>query len=153
MQIISYVDNYKNDFARLNLEWLEKYFVVEDIDKKVLFDPQGYILSKGGQIFFAIIDEKVAGTVALIAREKKRLELSKMAVSPDFQGQNIGRKLLNHAIEWFHLSPFETLFLESNSKLKPALNLYESSGFFHVAKPDGNSDYKRADVYMEYQPN
>ena len=43
------------------------------------------------------------------------------------------------------------LFLESNSKLHPAIRLYESSGFTHVARPAGDAHYQRADVYMEWQ--
>ena len=46
-----------------------------------------------------------------------------------------------------------TLFLETNSVLKPAITLYESVGFEHRGrKPD--SHYARSDVYMVWRdPN
>jgi hypothetical protein len=42
------------------------------------------------------------------------------------------------------------LFLESNSRLMPALTLYESAGFVHQPAPRANSHYTRSDVYMIY---
>jgi len=41
------------------------------------------------------------------------------------------------------------LFLESNSKLTPAVTLYESAGFVHASRPSP-SHYERGDVYMVY---
>ena len=41
------------------------------------------------------------------------------------------------------------LFLESNSKLTPAITLYESAGFVHAPRPEP-SHYERSDVYMVY---
>jgi putative acetyltransferase len=42
------------------------------------------------------------------------------------------------------------LFLESSSKLKPALRLYEANGFRHAPRPVA-SHYQRSDVYMVWQ--
>lgn len=42
------------------------------------------------------------------------------------------------------------LFLESNSRLKPAPTLYESAGFVHAPRPF-ESHYERADIYMVYR--
>jgi putative acetyltransferase len=41
------------------------------------------------------------------------------------------------------------LFLESNSKLTPAITLYQSAGFVHAPRPEP-SHYERSDVYMVY---
>ncbi|HJT97164.1 MAG TPA: hypothetical protein VJ696_02530, partial [Rhodanobacteraceae bacterium] len=46
-----------------------------------------------------------------------------------------------------------TLFLESNSRVKPALSLDESAGFVHQPAPRPGSHYARADVYMIHRPN
>ena len=42
----------------------------------------------------------------------------------------------------------DKLFLETNSRLVPAIRLYETSGFEHSSNPAGDSHYQRADVYM-----
>ena len=75
-----------------------------------------------------------------------------MAVTERYQGLQIGRRLLDAAIAQFRKTGARQLFLESNSKLKPALALYESSGFHHAPRPRGASHYQRSDVYMVYRP-
>ncbi|XOV79754.1 MAG: GNAT family N-acetyltransferase [Aestuariibacter sp.] len=150
VEIIQYSEQYRSDFKRLNIEWLEKYFYVEAIDDQVLSNPDTYILNKGGEILFAKLGDEIVGTVALMLDEQGRVELTKMAVTEKYQGLKIGRKLLLAAIQRFKESGREQLFLESNSRLKPALGLYENVGFVHQPKRD-NSHYQRADVYMVYE--
>ena len=41
-------------FKSLNIEWLETYFVVEEIDDRVLSHPQTEIIDSGGHIFIEI---------------------------------------------------------------------------------------------------
>ncbi len=43
------------------------------------------------------------------------------------------------------------LFLETNSKLTPAIRLYESVGFQHQPKGKPDSHYHRADTYMVWK--
>lgn len=151
VDIIDYGARYATDFKRLNIEWLERYFYVEALDDKVLSDPQSSILDAGGQIFLARLDGRIVGTCALIRAGGDAFELSKMAVTPACQGLGIARRLIERAFDAFEASGATLLFLESNSKLQPAIALYESSGFVHVARPAGEAHYQRADVYMEWQ--
>lgn len=151
VEIIPFEARYGEAFMRLNIDWLEEHFYVEAIDIEVLSQPQSRILAPGGQIFLARLGEDIIGTCALIRAEDGRLELSKMAVTERYRGLKIGRKLLNAAIDAFRASGASGLYLESNSKLKPALALYESAGFVHAAKPDGASHYQRGNVYMEFR--
>jgi len=151
VNILDYQDRWADDFKRLNIEWLEKYFHVESVDQQVLSDPRRFILQPGGEIFFARVNDCMVGTVALIPGPAGSIELSKMAVTPGFQGLKIGRQLLERAITAFEKRPEELLFLESNHTLKPALTLYRSCGFVRTPKPEA-SHYQRADVYMEYRP-
>ena len=51
--IIKFQDQYARDFANLNYEWLEKYFVIEAHDTEMLEQPKEYIIDKGGEIFLA----------------------------------------------------------------------------------------------------
>ena len=150
VKIIPFERRYGPDFKRLNLEWLQKYFTVEPIDKTVLSHP-AEIIKKGGSILFARIGKKIVGTCALLKESDSRYELSKMAVTESYQGLGIGRRLLESAIKTFAVTANGELFLETNSALSPAIRLYESVGFVHTKRPTGPSHYERADVYMVYQ--
>lgn len=151
VDIIPFDSQYREAFKTLNVEWLEKYFYVEAIDDQVLSNPEEYIIEPGGFIFFARYKNEIIGTGALLKAEDGVYELTKMSVTDKYQGLKVGRKIAIRAIEEFISVGGSTLFLESNSRLKPALHLYESLGFEHQTKPD-DSHYQRADVYMVFNP-
>ena len=150
-EIIDFAPRYADAFARLNLEWLERYFRVEPLDHFVLSDPEANIIEHGGVILFARSGSDIVGTVALIHHGEGIFELSKMAVAADRQGAGIGRDLLSAAIARYESIGGSHLYLESHSSLAAALGLYESAGFVHEAPPSA-SEYARADVYMVYRP-
>ncbi len=135
VEIIPFERRHAADFKRLNLEWLQKYFRVEPIDVKVLSRPSS-IVRNGGAIFLARYRGAIVGTCALLNAGGARFELSKMAVTPGHQGLGIGRKLIQAVIAHYLERGARELFLESNSKLTPAITLYESSGFVHAPRPD-----------------
>ena len=146
IQIISFQSKYAKDFHDLNIEWLEKYFYVEAYDKKVLTKPKEYIIDTGGFIFFAKIDEQIIGTVALI-KQKEGFELSKMAVSPKFQGKKIGLQLMKHCIQFAKQKKWNEIILYSHRKLVPAIQLYKKNGFIEV-QLEKESHYERSDIKM-----
>ena len=153
IRVVGYATRWRDDFARLNLEWLERWFTVEPIDREVLGDPQTHIIDGGGQVLFAVDGEGHAvGTVALKHEGEGVFELTKMAVAPQFRGAGVGRLLMEGALEAFQARGGRELFLESSSKLGPALALYESVGFRHRPAPRPGSHYARADVYMVWEP-
>lgn len=149
VEIVDYAPELAANFRDLNVEWLEKYFVVEPIDHEVLGDPDGRIIAAGGAILFARLDGRIVGTVALKHHGDGAYELTKMAVTERCQGAGVGRQLLRACLERYRELSGRRLFLESHSSLKPALHLYESAGFRHAAR-GLPSDYRRADVYMVY---
>jgi DNA-binding MarR family transcriptional regulator/GNAT superfamily N-acetyltransferase len=151
VEIIPFERRYTADFKRLNLEWLERYFRVEPIDEQVLSKPLE-ILRDGGAIFLARYRGAIVGTCALLNKGAGRFELSKMAVTAKRQGLGIGRKLLRAAIADYLTRGARELFLESNSRLTPAIMLYESAGFVHAPRPEP-SHYERSDVYMVLAPS
>jgi len=149
-QIVDYSARYGAAFERLNVEWLEKYFRVEPIDREILRDPDGAIIRPGGAILYALCGGEVVGTVALKHQGDQVFELTKMAVTSAYQGKGLGRQLLSATVRRFADLDGKTLYLESHSSLLPAIRLYESAGFRHEAPPR-SSDYERADVYMVYR--
>lgn len=136
-------------FRILNEEWITRDFTLEQNDIETLSDPETRILNKGGAIFMAYAGADPVGCVALIPMGGGVLELSKMAVSPRFQGRGIGRRLLEHAIAYAKDSGAHSLFLGSSTRLPTAVHLYESVGFRHVPPEEiPHLPYQRADVFM-----
>ncbi|WP_329741270.1 bifunctional helix-turn-helix transcriptional regulator/GNAT family N-acetyltransferase [Dyella sp. A6] len=152
LQIVPYAAQWREHFSRLNVQWLQRHFMVEDIDRKVLGDPEHYILQPGGAIFFARLGTEIIGTCALLHESPGVFELTKMGVDEGFRGLGAGRRLLDEAIAEFHRRGGVRLFLESNSMLRTALHMYEAAGFRMQSAPRPGSHYARADVYMIYEP-
>jgi putative acetyltransferase len=137
-------------FRDLNVEWIERYFKLEQSDRNVLWHPQQAVVDKGGRILMAVRDGVPVGCCALVAMGDGEYELSKMAVKPAERGHGIGRKLMMAAIQLAEQMGARRLFLGTNSVLKNAIALYESMGFEHLPPeraPQGY--YERANVYME----
>ena len=74
LQIVTFDPAYRDDFKRLNVAWLTRYFRVEPIDERVLGVPEAEILEPGGEILFAMLEGVMVGTVAL--RRRSRASLS-----------------------------------------------------------------------------
>lgn len=149
ISIIPYDVRYQPDFKRLNIAWIEQYFAVEPHDLEQLEQPEQHVLPNNGQIFFALSGEEVVGCVAVVNTGETGYELAKMAVSPTAQGQGIGKQLCLAAIGYARQLRIETLWLESNRKLTPALTLYRQVGFREV--PSVPTPYTRADIRMEIE--
>jgi putative acetyltransferase len=147
VEIVSYAPEWAADFARLNYEWIEKYFSVEPHDRDILDDPQTWVIDPGGEIFMAVAGGEAVGTVALIPAEHGVLELTKMAVSPRHHGRGVANKLMTAAIDHARGMGLQSIFLETHHKLTPALNLYRKHGFVDVPT-DPNSMYSRSDIRM-----
>jgi putative acetyltransferase len=137
-------------FRALNEEWITRYFVLEPKDVASLMDPQATILNRGGRIFLAVQDSRAIGCCALLAMGPGEYEVAKMAVTEAFQGAGIGRRLLTRTIDEGRALGARRLYLETNSKLAPAVRLYQSLGFRHIP-PERivPSPYTRTNVYME----
>jgi len=135
-------------FQQLNLDWIERLFVIEAADRKVLGDPERAIIAPGGQIFFALDSGDPVGTVAMLRVSPERYELAKMAVASSHQRRGIGAILGAAGIAFARDAGATSVFLLTNSRLYGAIRLYERLGFRHAPDPDA-PEYARADVYME----
>jgi GNAT superfamily N-acetyltransferase len=147
LEIIEYNDTYFNDFRRLNLEWLEKYDLVESHDLEILDDPYETILKKGGCIYLAKVGDEIVGSAALINEGNGMYELAKMAVTATFQGKGISRILIEKCMETARKWDAKKIILFSNSQLTTAIALYKKYGFIHIDASD--SPFVTADVKME----
>ncbi|MFC4722008.1 GNAT family N-acetyltransferase [Geojedonia litorea] len=148
VNILPFNQNYASNFYDLNIEWLKTFFYVEPFDEEVLSKPQEYIINKGGHIFFAQINNEIVGTVALMpTNNPKVFELTKMAVSPQHRGLQIGQLLMQHCIDFSNNVEIESLMLYSNRILKNAIYIYKKYGFVEIPI-EKNSPYKRSNIKM-----
>jgi DNA-binding MarR family transcriptional regulator/predicted GNAT family N-acyltransferase len=149
VKIVEYKPEYQSAFRALNEEWISAYFTMESTDYKALDNPDGYILNKGGCILVALIDNEPLGVCALVKMDDPDYdyELAKMAVSPKAQGKNIGYLLAQAMIIKAKSMGAAKLYLESNTLLKPAINLYHKLGFEKIA--GRATPYERCNIQME----
>ena len=147
VQIVDYTPDMQPAFRRLNEEWITKYFRMEESDYKALDHPKEYILDKGGHIFMALYKGEAVGACAIIPMDDGGFELAKMAVSPRAQGLGIGFLIGQACVEKARALGARRVYLESNTTLKPAINLYHKLGFRKVAGPP--SPYERCNIQME----
>ena len=147
LRITSFNKKYKADFEKLNREWIEEFFQMEDEDFHTLQNPESYVIQKNGEIFFAINDQIVIGTAAMIPFSEDVFELAKMSVKKDFQGKGVGKLLLKKCIQFAQERSANEIFLLTNDILKPALNLYLSCGFVIKNKYD-DERYERGNTKM-----
>lgn len=147
VEIVLYDDSYQQAFKKLNQDWITTYFKMEEADFKSLDHPKEYILDKGGFIFIALYEGRAIGTCALIKMDNDTFELAKMAVSDEAKGKGIGFMLGNALIEKAKKEGAKRLYLESNTILKPAINLYHKLGFKKITGIP--SPYERCNIQME----
>ncbi|PWV51508.1 bifunctional helix-turn-helix transcriptional regulator/GNAT family N-acetyltransferase [Chitinophaga sp. S165] len=149
VKIVDYQPAYQQAFKDLNVEWISKYFKMEEADYKALDNPQGYILDNGGHILVALYEDVPVGVCALIKMKDPAYdyELAKMAVSPTAQGKSIGWLLGSAILEKARSLGATKIYLESNTILKPAINLYYKLGFEKIVGHP--SPYERCNIQME----
>lgn len=149
VQIVDYTPEYRSAFADLNKEWISKYFKMEETDYKALDHADTYIIDNGGYILVAIYNNEPVGVCALIKMSDPDydFELSKMAVSPKAQGKKIGWMIGEAIKDKARKLGAKKLYLESNTILVPAINLYRKLGFIEVF--DRPTVYERCNIQME----
>lgn len=150
VEIVEYQPQYKKTFYELNRKWIELYWELESHDIEVLENPEKHILEKGGHIFVALYNGFPVGVCALCPMPEGSVydfELAKLAVSDSIKRKGIGRRLCDAVINKARELGGEKLFLESNTRLKPAIALYRRLGFKEL--PEYHPAYARGDIQME----
>jgi GNAT superfamily N-acetyltransferase len=137
-------------FRALNEAWIVEHFEMEEADRRMLEQPREHVIDGGGDILFAkdVGTGEILGTCALVNRGGELAELAKMTVAASARGRGIGKLIARAVVVRARDLGFTRLYLETNSRLAPALGLYRALGFVRKPSPFA-SDYSRADVYME----
>lgn len=150
VEIVPFSDCHREAFYELNRQWIERYWSLEPHDIEVLENPDKHILSQGGYIFVALYSGRPVGVCSLCKMDSSTgydYELAKLAVDTTILRKGIGRRLCEAVISKARSLGATTLFLESNTRLKPAIALYRKLGFKEL--PEFHPAYARGDIQMD----
>ena len=147
VEVVDFRSEHADAFRQMNLNWITRYWDVEDADRLYLDNPREKIIDPGGSIFMALYEGEAVGTVALISMGDGSYELAKMAVEERARGRGIGWRLGKAALDRAREVGATRVYLESNTILEPAINLYRKLGFESVQ--GGASPYDRCNIQME----
>ena len=146
MELVQYKDEYKQGV----FEFTDRCF--EALGKK--FEPEGrhYFYNDIGKSFvsfYCLLDEgKVIGTVALKQIDEYTVELKALYLDKAYRGQHLGSRLVNVVIDEARKLGYKSIVLDSMSKYKEALRLYEKCGFKNTERFNDNV---YADVFMKLE--
>ena len=82
-----------------------------------------------GALLFALVDEIVAGCVAVRKFETNICEMKRLYIRPHYRGNKIGRMLAEKIIDEAIKLGYSTMLLDTLTPLKEAMALYQSLGF------------------------
>ena len=152
MQVIEYQEKYKKDFVKLNTQWVERYFVMEDADLEVL-EHVDDLLKSGAMIYFAVEEDQVLATCMAMPLDGDVWEICKLAASGQYTGTGAGSAVFRASMNYAKEHGAKKLTLISNSRLKPALPIYKKFGFKEVPLNKAYWGFERADIEFEYNIN
>jgi ribosomal protein S18 acetylase RimI-like enzyme len=145
--VVTYQERWREAFERLNRAWIEAYFTLEDADREIFADPAGKILAPGGEIFFVVEGDEVLGTCAVLPHSAEVHEIAKMAVAPEARGRGFGDLLMDACVAYSRAAGVREIVIVSNTRLQPAIRLYQKHGFVRVPFED-DGRYARADIKL-----
>jgi ribosomal protein S18 acetylase RimI-like enzyme len=107
-----------------------------------LTDIEGNYWNQGGAFFVLLKGREVIGTVALHRESDQTCELCRMYLLPQYRGQGLGRRMLEHLLREARERGFAEVRLKTASVLIEAISLYKRAGFtvLEGAEAGGNCD-------------
>jgi len=123
---------------------LRSYGITPDLETTDLdlADIEANYWNRKGAFFVLLNGEEVIGTVALHHETDAVCELCRMYLAPQYRGQGLGRRLLDHSLREARQSGFKEMRLKTASVLVEAIALYKWAGLTSVegAKAGVNCD-------------
>jgi putative acetyltransferase len=75
-------------------------------------------------------------------------ELVKMYILPTVRGIGLGKKLLDHCIDFAYETGYSKIYLETVPEFKSAISMYEKAGFVLLDGPLGNTGHFACGIRM-----
>ncbi len=149
MEIVAYEPRYKEDFVRLNTQWLTRFYWVESFDQYAM-DHVEELIEQGAMAFFALDNKKeVIATCMAMPLEENTWEICKLAAKNQYTGTGAGSAVLKSAMNYAEQHGAKKEVLISCRGLKPAIHLYKKFGFKEVPYRKEFWKSEKADIEME----
>lgn len=114
-------------------EWLGMSLCFQKFDEEVANLPGKYA-KPSGRLLLALIDEKIAGCVCLREIEENVCEMKRLFVRRNFQGQGVGKRLLEKLLEEARTLGYRKMRLDTfPPKMGKAVEIYKSYGFREIS--------------------
>ncbi|MCM1253452.1 MAG: GNAT family N-acetyltransferase [Clostridium sp.] len=148
MELVQFEEKYRQAFIDFNTDWIVSNFgFLEEHDKET-FQKIDEELKSGAMIFFAVENEIPLACCMSMPMEGGTWEICKLGSNKNISHKGAGNLVFKAAMDWALEHGAKRLFILSNSRLKPALHIYEKYGFKEI-KLD-NYEYVRGDIAYEY---
>ena len=147
MGIIEYQPKYKQDFIDFNTAWIVDNFGFLEEEDKETFAKIDEKLAQGAMIYFAIENGAALATCMAKPMSEGTWEICKLGSNKYKPHPGCGSAVFQAAMQWAVDHGAKRLFILSNSKLKPAIHIYEKNGFHEINLDD--YEYVRGDIAFE----
>ena len=81
------------------------------------------------QMWVAMDDDRIIGSIAVVKSTENTAQLRWFFIESQYQGQGIGKKLLDTAMQFCRVHEYNHIFLWTINTLDTAKYLYEKYGF------------------------
>jgi len=113
--------------------WLGFDLCFQGFDEELAGLPGKYSPENGGRLYLLKDDGKTAACIALRKIEDGICEMKRLYVKPEFRGKHYGILLANKVIDEAKELGYKRMRLDTiGSKMKSAMALYKSLGFYEI---------------------
>ncbi len=103
------------------------------VDEDVAANPEGVFVAQVAQL--AQLQGRVVGYISTrIDREAGKGRIPNLAVAEEFRGQGLGRRLIEHALDYFRRQGLAYAVIETMAQNEAGRHLYPACGFHEVAR-------------------
>ena len=89
-----------------------------------------------------------AGIAPFPCENEDLCELQKMYLLPEFRGQGLGRKLIQHVLDSATTLQYRGCYLETFDAMHSAIALYQNLGFELLTTPLGDSGHNSCNLFF-----